>query len=103
MVNQNLQKKSDYLRNLSKKNDSYSNLKVWADMTNRERLLLTPLSFRDSQGSFICIAIRDPKTEEIVKMVVTSHDLAEKAGIPLEDAQRIFQAARDAVEARLAE
>lgn len=34
---------------------------------------------------------------------VTSRDLAKKAGIPLAEAQRIFQAAQEAAEHRLAE
>ena len=51
---------------------------------------------------------RDPETEEIVYTVVTGHDRAEKAGIPLEEARRItsinsvhsFQAAQDAADRR---
>jgi hypothetical protein len=65
-------------------------------MPERRQVLLTPLAMFDSQGQFVCIAIRDATTEEIVDTVVTSHDLAEKANIPLADAQRIFQAAQAA-------
>ena len=60
---------------------------------------------------FVCFAIRDPETEEIVDTVVTSHDLAEKAVIPLDEARRItsinsvhsFQAAQDAADRRAEE
>ena len=71
-------------------------------MSKPSRVLLTPLAITDDQGHFVCIAIRDPKTEEIVDTVVTSHDLAEKAGIPLDKARHIFQAAQDAADRRLA-
>ncbi len=70
-------------------------------MANPHRVLLTPLAVADDQGHFVCIAIRDPETEQIVDTAVTSYDLAEKAGISLEDAQRIFQAARDAADQRI--
>ena len=70
-------------------------------MTVSRRVLLTPLAIADDQGHFVCIAIRDPVTEEIVDTVVTSHDLAEKTGIPLEEARRIFQAAGAAADRRL--
>ena len=70
-------------------------------MSKPRRVLLTPLAISDDQGHFVCIAIRDPVTEEIVDTVVTSHDLAEKAGIPLDEARRIFQAAQDAADRRL--
>ena len=59
-----------------------------------KRVLLTPLAIEDDQGHFVCIAIRDPVTEEVVDTAVTSHVLAERAGIPLEDGRRIFRAAR---------
>jgi len=72
-------------------------------MPKSRRVLLTPLAISDDQGHFVCIAIRDPETEEIIETVVTSHDLAEKAGIPLDEARRIFQAAQDAAASRLAE
>jgi len=36
-----------------------------------------------------------------VDTVVTSYDLAVKAGIPLDEARRIFQAAQDAADRRL--
>lgn len=72
-------------------------------MPSNRRVLLTPLAVHDDQGHFICIAIRYPETEEIVETVFTSHDLAEKAGIPLEKAQRIFRAARDAADRRIME
>jgi hypothetical protein len=72
-------------------------------MSKPSRVLLTPLAISDDQGHFVCIAIRDPETEEIVNTVVTSHDLAEKAGIPLDEAQRIFRAARDVADLRLVE
>jgi hypothetical protein len=52
---------------------------------------LTPLAVHDDQGHFLCIAIRDPETEQIVETVFTSYDLAEKADIPLAAAQRIFR------------
>ena len=71
-------------------------------MTISRRVLLTPLAVADDQGHFVCIAIRDPETEEIVDTVVTSHDLAEKAGIPLADAQRVFRDAQTAADRRLA-
>ena len=64
-------------------------------------MLLTPLAIEDDQGHFVGIAIRDPDTEEIVDTAVTSHVLAERAGIPLEDARRIFAAAREAADRRL--
>jgi len=70
-------------------------------MPKSRRVLLTPLAISDDQGHFVCIAIRDPVTEEIVDTVVTSHALAEKAGIPLDEARRIFQAAQDAADRRL--
>ena len=70
-------------------------------MSSSRKVLLTPLALQDDQGHFVCIAIRDAVTEEIVDTVVTSYDLAEKAGIPLAEAQRIFQAARDAADRRL--
>ena len=63
-------------------------------MSNPSRVLLTPLAISDDQGHFVCIAIRDAQTEEIVDTAVTSHALAEKAGIDLKEAQRIFQSAR---------
>ncbi len=72
-------------------------------MADPRRVLLTPLAVADGQGCLVCIVIRDPETEEVVDTVVTSYDLAEKAGIPLEDAQRIFQAAQDVAESRLME
>ena len=72
-------------------------------MSKPSRVLLTPLAISDDQGHFVCIAIRDPETEEIVDTVVTSHDLAEKAGIPLDEARRVFQAAQQAADRRLAE
>ena len=71
-------------------------------MSQKRRVLLTPLAIADDQGHFVCIAIRDPETEDIVDTVVTSHDLAEKAGIPLTDAQRIFRDAQAAADRRLA-
>ncbi len=70
-------------------------------MSQKRRVLLTPLSIADDQGHFVCIAIRDPVTEEIVHTAVTSHDLAEKAGISLEEARRIFQSAQAAADRRL--
>jgi len=72
-------------------------------MLSSKKVLLTPLAIADDQGHFVCIAIRHAETEEIVDTVVTSYDLAQKAGIPLAEAQRIFQAARDAAGRRLAE
>jgi len=71
-------------------------------MSKPSQVLLTPLAIADDQGHFVCIAIRDPQTKEIMDTVVTSHDLAEKAGIPLDEARRIFQAAQDAADQRLA-
>jgi len=79
-------------------------------MSVSPRVLLTPLAISDDQGHFVCIAIRDPETDEIVDTVVTSYDLAEKADIPLEEARRItsinsvhsFQAAQATAERRLA-
>ena len=71
-------------------------------MSQKRRVLLTPLAVADDQGQFVCIAIRDAVTEDIVATVVTSHDLAEKAGIPLADAQRIFRDAQAAADRRLA-
>ena len=64
-------------------------------------MLLTPLVIEDDQGHFVCVAIRDPVSEEIVDTAVTSHVLAERAGISLEDARRVFRAAREAAERRL--
>jgi len=49
-------------------------------MSVSPRVLLTPLAISDDQGHFVCIAIRDPETDEIVDTVVTNHDLSEKAG-----------------------
>ena len=71
-------------------------------MPPSRKVLLTPLAIQDDQGYFVCVAIRDPLTQEIADTVVASHELAEKAGIPLADAQRIFRAARDAAERRFA-
>lgn len=50
-----------------------------------------------------CIAIRVPQTEEVMATAVASHDLTEKAGIPLAEAQRILQAAQAAADRRLGE
>ena len=71
-------------------------------------VLLTLLAISDDQACFVCVAIRDPETEEIANTVVTSHDLAEKARIPLDEVWRItslnsvhsFQAAQDAADRR---
>ncbi len=71
-------------------------------MSQKRRVLLTPLAISDDQGHFVCIAIRDAVTEEIVDTVVTSYDLAEKAGIPLAEAQRIFRDTQAAADRRLA-
>lgn len=71
-------------------------------MSSSRKVLLAPLALQNDQGHFVCIAIRDAVTEEIVDTVVTSHDLAEKAAIPLVDAQRIFEEAQAAVDRRLA-
>ena len=70
-------------------------------MSKPNQVLLTPLAISDDRGHFICIAIRDPETEEIVETVITSHDLAEKTGMSLEKARRIFQAAQQAADQRL--
>lgn len=69
-------------------------------MSNQRKppVLLTPLAINDGQGHFVCIAIRDPDTEEIIETVVTSYDLAEKVGIALDEAQNIFESARIAAE-----
>lgn len=71
-------------------------------MFHKRRVLLTPLAISDDQGHFICIAIRDPQTEEIIETAVTSGELAAKAGIPLQEAQEIFKAAYAAADDRLA-
>ena len=41
----------------------------------------------------MCIAVRNPVSEEITALTLSSHDLAEKAGISLDRAQEIFDAA----------
>ena len=71
-------------------------------MAEPRKVLLTPLAFSDPDGHVVGIAIRDPATEEIIEVVVTSHDLAEKAHIPLADAQRIFIEAEAAARRKLA-
>lgn len=76
-------------------------MKTVKTLPKPRRVLLTPLAISDDQGHFVCIVIRDPETEEIVDIVVTSHDLAANAGIPLDEAQRIFQAAQDVADGRL--
>jgi len=38
-------------------------------MSKPRRVLLTPLAISDDQGHFVCIAIRDPVTEEIVDTI----------------------------------
>ncbi len=48
-----------------------------------------PLAIHDGRGRFVSRAIRDPETEEIVDRALTSQQLAEKAGIELEQARRI--------------
>lgn len=72
-------------------------------MSTPSRVLLTPLAINDDQGHFVCIAIRDAETEEILDTAVTSFALAEKAGIDLKEAQRIFQAARSLAKLKLVE
>lgn len=67
-------------------------------MTISRRVLFTPLAVADDQGHFVCIAIRDAVTEEIVDTVITSYDLAEKTGLPQEEAQRIFEMAQAAAD-----
>lgn len=72
-------------------------------MSIPRKVLLTPLVIVDDDGYFVCIAIRDPQTQEIIDKAVTSDALAEKAGIPLEQARRIFQAAQEAADKRAAD
>ena len=42
---------------------------------------------------FVCVALRNSVTEEIIALTLSPHDLSEKAGIPLLRAQEIFEAA----------
>ncbi len=70
-------------------------------MPPTKKVLLTPLAISDDQGHFVCIAIRDPDTQEIVDTAVTSDALAEKAGIPIEQARQIFQTAQKVADLRV--
>ena len=57
------------------------------------KVLLTPLALFDQQTLLICIAIRDPETQEIVDQTFTPNELANKAALPLATAQALFDQA----------
>jgi len=63
--------------------------------------LLTPLAIVEGRGHFVWCAIHDAEMEEMVDKALRSQQLAEKSGIDLEEAQRIFQAARGVAALRL--
>ena len=54
------------------------------------KVLLTPLALFDQETLLICIAIRDPETQEIVDQTFTPGELASKAALPLVTAQALF-------------
>ncbi len=54
-----------------------------------------------TRGVLFALPFRNPETEKLVDTIITGHDLAEKAGIRLDKARRIFQAAQDAADRRL--
>lgn len=54
------------------------------------KVLLTPLALFDQQTILICIAIRDPETQEIVDQSFTPSELANKTALPLATAQTLF-------------
>jgi hypothetical protein len=66
--------------------------------TNKRQVVLTPLLIRRGDCEVVCVAIRDPDTQEIVGKALSGHELAEKAGIPLARAQEIFAKALKAAE-----
>lgn len=57
------------------------------------QVILTPLKIERNGVEVVCIAVRNPVSEEVTSLTLSSHDLAEKADISLERAQEIFDAA----------
>ena len=60
---------------------------------NVRRVLLTPLRIEAAEGDVVCVAVRNPVSQEIIALTLSAHDLSEKADIPLLRAQEIFEAA----------